>query len=445
MNKKPDLSFWQIWNLSFGFLGVQIGYALQNANTSRILQSLGADIHQLSYFWLAAPVAGLIVQPIVGLFSDRTWTRMGRRVPFIMGGAILSTFCLFLMPMSEVFVAVMAPLLFAAVIFLFMDVSFNVTMQPFRALVSDMLNEKQQTKGYSIQSFLINCGAVVGSILPFVLVTVFGISNVSTAESKIPASVSYSYYIGGGILLLTVLWTAFRTKEYPPAEFALYNGEKPEELKEKAKLGHLLKNVPKVMWQLGLVQFFSWAALFLMWTYSTPALAANLFGTTDTMSAEYSTAGDWVGVLFAAYAVFAGLFSIVIPRLARKMGNKRVYAISLLLGALGFIGMALIRDKWLLVVPMIGIGVAWGGILAMPYSILARSMDAEGTGLYMGLFNFTITIPQIVMGLLGGVVVRYLFHGNAVMMIVAAGVMMLLGALSVGIVKEKTDNNNVKG
>jgi maltose/moltooligosaccharide transporter len=438
---KPDLSFWQIWNLSFGFLGVQIGYALQNANTSRILQTLGADVGSLSYFWLAAPLAGLIVQPIIGLFSDRTWTRLGRRVPFILGGAVLSALCLFLMPRAEVLVAIMAPLLFAAVIFLFMDVSFNVTMQPFRALVSDMLNERQQTRGYSVQSLLINCGAVVGSLLPFLLVNVFGISNGPTAESKIPASVSWSYYIGGAILLGTVLWTAFRTKEYPPEKFAEYNGgtetatERAATGAEKPRLGALLRSVPRVMWQLGVVQFFSWAALFLLWTYSTPAIAANLYGATDSLSADYNTAGDWVGVLFAIYAVFAGLFSMVIPRLSSRLGNKRVYALALVLGALGFLGMALIHDKWWLIVPMIGIGAAWGAILAMPYSILARGMDARSTGLYMGLFNFTITIPQIVMGLVGGVVVKYIMGGNAVGMIVAAGVLMLLAAGSVGLVR----------
>ncbi len=437
MNKKPDLSFWQIWNLSFGFLGVQIGYALQNANTSRILQSLGADVGSLSYFWLAAPVAGLIVQPIIGLFSDRTWTRMGRRIPFILGGALLSTLCLLLMPNAEVLVAVMAPLLFAAVIFLFMDVSFNVTMQPFRALVADMLNEKQQTRGYSVQSLLINCGAVVGSILPFVLVNVFGISNSPGEGSKIPASVSWSYYIGGVVLLLTVLWTALRTKEYPPQEFARYNKVPETSAAERPKLWQLVRNVPGVMLRLAVVQFFSWAALFLLWTYSTPAISANLYGTTDPLSTDYNTAGDWVGILFAIYALFAGLFSIVIPRLAARLGNKGVYAMALVLGALGFTGMALIHDKWLLVLPMVGIGAAWGAILAMPYSILARSLDSHGTGLYMGLFNFTITIPQIVMGIVGGVVVNGLFGGNAVMMIVAAGVMMALGALSVGLIRER--------
>jgi maltose/moltooligosaccharide transporter len=438
MKQKPDLSFWQIWNLSFGFLGVQIGYALQNANTSRILQSLGADVSELSYFWLAAPVAGLIVQPIIGLFSDRSWTRLGRRVPFILGGALLSAMCLFMMPNAEVLVAIMAPLLFAAVIFLFMDVSFNVTMQPFRALVSDMLNDKQKTRGYSIQSLLINCGAVVGSILPFLLVNVFGINNVpEEGGSRIPASVSWSYYIGGAILLLTVVWTAIRTKEYPPREFAEYNGATSGEVSEKTDLRKLLKDIPPVMLKLGVVQFFSWAALFLLWTYSTPAIAANLFGTVDTASPEYGAAGDWVGVLFAVYAVFAGLFSIVIPRLAATIGNKRVYAGALVLGALGFAGMGLIHDKWLLIIPMIGIGAAWGAILAMPYAILSKGMTAEGTGLYMGLFNFTITIPQIVMGLVGGVVVKHLFNGNAVGMIFAAGVLILLGALSVGLVKEE--------
>lgn len=433
-NTKPDLSFWQIWNLSFGFLGVQTGYALQNANTSRILQSLGADVHQLSYFWLAAPLAGLIVQPIIGLFSDRTWTRMGRRIPFILGGAVLSALCLFLMPRAEFFVMMMPPLIFAAVIFLFMDMSFNVTMQPFRAPVSDKLNDSQKTRGYSVQSFLINCGAVLGSLLPFLLVNIFGLSNSSTPDSRVPQSVAWSYYIGGAVLLLTVLVTAFRTKEDPPEKFASYGeaaaGPSP-------KFGHLLKHIPKVMLQLGVVQFFSWAALFLLWTYSTPAIASNLYGTSDTLSEGYAVAGDWVGVLFAAYAVFAGLFSMAIPRLAARYGNRKIYAVTLVLGALGFAGMALLKSKWLLLLPMIGIGAAWGAILAVPYSILSKSLDVRNTGLYMGIFNFTITIPQIVMGLLGGLLVRYVFGSNAAAMLLLAAAFMLLAAASVSIVNEK--------
>lgn len=432
---KPDLKFWQIWNVSFGFLGVQIGYALQNANTSRIMQMLGADVHQLSYFWLAAPVAGLIVQPIIGMFSDRTWTRMGRRIPFILAGAILAALALFLMPNAEIFVLLMAPLAFAAIMLLFMDMAFNVTMQPFRALVADMLNDRQKTRGYAIQSFLINCGAVVGSVLPFILVNWFGLSNESTEASRIPASVAWSYYIGGLILLATVLVTAFKTKEYPPEQFLAYNGQ--TQAPPKLKISELIRDIPTVMLQLGVVQFFSWAALFLLWTYTTPAIAANAWGSTDIGSASYAEAGDWVGILFGAYAVFAGLFSIMIAKLAGKYGNKQIYAVSLVLGALGYLGLATMQDKWMLLLPMVGIGIGWAAILAMPYAILARSVQSERMGVYMGIFNFTITIPQIVCGLVGGMVVKHLFSNSAVPMIMVGAVCMLLAALSVGIVREK--------
>lgn len=433
---KPQLPFWQIWNLSFGFLGVQTGYALQNANTSRILQTLGADVHELSYFWLAAPIAGLIVQPIIGLFSDRTWTRMGRRIPFILGGAGFAALALFLMPNAEIFIYLMAPLLFAALMLLFMDMAFNVTMQPFRALVADMLNDKQRTKGYAIQSFLINMGAVVGSVLPFVLVNLFGISNESTAGSRVPSSVTWSYYIGGIILIGTVLVTSLKTKEYPPSEFYAYNGQ--AENTPKPKFRELMRSIPKVMLQLGVAQFFSWAALFLMWTYTTPAIAANVWGTADSSSAAYGEAGNWVGILFGAYAVFAGLFSIVIARIADKFGLKTIYALSLMLGAAGYFGLALIGDKWMLLFPMVGIGIAWAAILAMPYSILSRSVLCDRMGVYMGIFNFTITIPQIFCGLIGGIVVKHLFDNNAVSMIVVAAVSMVLASLSVGIVNVKS-------
>jgi maltose/moltooligosaccharide transporter len=428
--------------MSFGFLGVQIGYALQNANTSRILQSLGANVDELSYFWLAAPLAGLIVQPIIGLFSDRTWTRFGRRIPFILGGAVLAAVALFLMPNAELFVIMMAPLLFAAVMLLFMDMSFNVTMQPFRALVADMLNDTQKTKGYSVQTFLINCGAVVGSVLPFVLVHWFGLSNQSAPDARIPESVAWSYYIGGGILLATVLVTAFRTKEYPPATFFAYNRQPAAPAKPKFR--ELIKGIPKVMLQLGLVQFFSWSALFLLWTYTTPAIAANVWNTGDTTSAAYSAAGDWVGILFGVYAVFAGLFAMAMPKLAARFGNKAVYAVSLLCGAAGYLGMALLKDQWMLLAPMLGIGIAWGAILALPYAILSKSVQAERMGVYMGVFNFTITLPQIFCGLVGGMVVKYLFHGDAAAMIVVAAVCMGAAALSVGIVKEKkTEETNL--
>lgn len=435
---KPNLSFWQMWNLSFGFLGVQMGYALQNANTSRIFQSLGADIDTLSYFWLAAPIAGLIVQPIIGMFSDHTWCRLGRRIPFILGGAILAFLAMLFMPNAELVIYLMSPLLFAGAMLLFMDMAFNVTMQPFRSLVSDMLNDKQKTTGYSIQSFLINCGAVIGSVLPFVLVNWFGLSNISTPEAQVPQSVSWAYYIGGGLLILTVIWTAIRTREYPPKEFNEYNKiEEKDEKEERPNFWQLLRTTPKVMLQLGVVQFFTWAALFILWTYSTPSIAQSVWGVTNPRSLLYQEAGDWVGVMFGAYAAFAGLFSIIIPRLSARWGNKPIYSLSLICGALGYFGMAMIESKWGLMLPMLGIGIAWGAILALPYSILAKSLPAQSTGLYMGIFNFTITIPQIFVGLIGGMVIKYAFGGNPVSMIITAGVLMILAALSVGLVQER--------
>lgn len=435
-NKKPNLSFWQLWNLSFGFLGVQIGYSLQNANTSRILQSLGADVNELSYFWLAAPIAGLIVQPIVGLFSDRTWTKMGRRVPFILGGSILAVISLILMPNAEFFVHIMPALLFAAVMFLFMDMAFNVTMQPFRALVADMVNDKQRTKGYAIQTFLINIGAVVGSVLPFVLVNWFGFSNSSTPESQVPESVSWAYYIGGGILLATVLITVFFTREYPPKTYNQYNNSDSETV-EKPKFMELLRGIPKTMMQLAVVQFFSWFSLFLLWTYTTPAVAANVWGTHEVSSVAYNEAGDWVGILFASYSVFSALFALVIVWLSSKIGNKAIYSLSLIAGGLGFIGMVTFTDKWMLMIPMIGIGIAWAAILAMPYAILSSSIKSDRMGVYMGIFNFTVTIPQIVCGLVGGVMVKYLFDSNAAGMLVVGGISLLIGAISVYFIKEE--------
>lgn len=425
--KKPHLSFWQIWNMSFGFMGVQIGYSLQNANTSRILSAIGADPHNLSLFWLAAPLAGLFVQPIVGLSSDKTWTRLGRRIPFILGGAIVSALAMFFMPNSEHFAQLLPAVFFGAMMLLFMDVSFNVTMQPFRALVSDMVDESQRNQGYSIQSFLINVGAVIGSLLPYLLTNVFHVANEPGAGQKVAPTVIWAFYFGGGVLLLSVLWTALRTKEYPPEEYAKYNNL--EEVKEeKVNFFDLIKNVPLTMKQLAITQFFSWFALFLMWVYTTQGIAEHIWGTSDAHSKEFNEAGNWTGVIFAAYSVFAALFSLAITPLANKYGRKNIYMLSLILGGLGLVSMLFIKDKNLLLIPMIGLGISWAAILALPYAILSSSLPPKQTGVYMGLFNATITIPQIAAGIFGGFILSAL-GGHAINMLVVAGVSMVIAGI----------------
>lgn len=431
---KPKLSFWQIWNLSFGFLGVQIGYSLQNSNTSSIFESLGADVSHLSYFWLAAPLAGMIVQPIIGLFSDGTWSRLGRRIPYILGGSVISTLALALMPNCPRLLA-FAPLAMGAFILLFMDLSFNVTMQPFRALVADMLDDSQKTRGYVVQTFLINLGAVIGAVLPL-LMTWCGVSD-EAAPGTVPAHIAYSYYIGGAILLLTVLVTSLRTREYPPEEFARYNDINPEE-EHLPRPGFitLIRNIPPVMLRLGVTQFFSWAALFLMWTYLKPAITGVV---TDHATGEVLTTGatqTWVGVLNGIYPIPACLAALFLGRIAARWGNRTVYAGSLLFGAAGFAGLCLLHDQYALMLPMVGIGIAWAGILAMPYAILSRSVEPRHMGVYMGIFNFTITLPQIVIGLSGGAIIKYLFASEAVWMLALAALFMLLAALSVIFVRE---------
>lgn len=431
---KPKLSFWQIWNLSFGFLGVQIGYSLQNSNTSSIFESLGADVSHLSYFWLAAPLAGMIIQPIIGLFSDGTWTRLGRRIPYILGGSIVSALALALMPNCPRLLA-FAPLAMGAFILLFMDLSFNVTMQPFRALVADMLDDRQKTQGYVVQTFLINLGAVIGAILPLIM-TQLGVSDEADPGS-VPEHIAYSYYIGGAILLLTVLVTSFKTKEYPPEEFARYNDLKPEPEGPRPGFMTLMRNIPQAMVRLGVTQFFSWAALFLMWTYLKPAITGVV---TDHATGEILSAGatqTWVGVLNGTYPIPACIAALFLGRIAARWGNRPVYAACLLLGAAGFAGLCLLHNQYALMIPMVGIGIAWAGILAMPYAILSRAVEPRHMGVYMGIFNFTITIPQIVIGLTGGAIVKYCFASNAVWMLALAGLFMLLAALSVGFVREE--------
>jgi maltose/moltooligosaccharide transporter len=435
MAKKPILSFWQIWNMSFGFLGVQIGYSLQNGNTSRILSALGSDVEHLSYFWLAAPLAGLIVQPIIGLSSDKTWTRMGRRIPFIMAGALVSALAMFFMPNSEFFAKLVPPLFFGAAMLLLMDTSFNVTMQPFRSLVGDMVSEEQRNIGFSIQAFVINAGAVVGSLLPFIL-TWIGVSNVPNPGEKVAPTVIWAFYFGGGALLLSVLWTSFTTKEYPPEEYASYHDLNKEEHK-KSSFITLLEDTPKTMMQLAFVQFFSWFSLFLMWVYTTPAVAQNVWNTVpgDSVSAGYNEAGNWVGVIFAVYSLFGALFSIVMARLATRFGRKPIYLSSLIAGGIGLISMVFVKDQYGLIASMLGVGIAWAAILAMPYAMLSASLPAEKMGVYMGIFNATITIPQITAGLLGGILLS-LLGGQAVYMLGLSGISMIVAGISVIFIKE---------
>lgn len=439
--EKPKLSFWQIWNLSFGFLGVQIGYSLQNGNTSRILEALGADVHSIGYFWLAAPLAGLIVQPIIGLSSDKTWTRLGRRIPFIFFGAIVSALAMFFMPNAEYFAYLLPPLFFGGLMLLLMDTSFNVTMQPFRALVGDMVNDDQRNLGYSLQSALINFGAVFGSLLPWILAQ-SGIANVPAAGEKVADSVIWSFYIGGGILLISVLWTVFKTKEYAPKEHALYNkiDLDAEVKKEKVSILKLISTAPKIFWQLGFVQFFSWFALFLMWVYTTRAIANQVWGpdALDAKSIGFNEAGDWTGVLFAFYSAVAAFYSLLMPSVAKTIGRKKTYSFSLLLGGIGLISMFLIEDKNLLLLSMVGVGLAWAAILAMPYAMLSGALPADKMGVYMGLFNATITLPQIAAGLLGSTLIA-LFGGFPMAIIVIAGCSMLIAGLGVIFIKEKSE------
>ncbi len=444
MKQLPKLSFWQIWNLSFGFLGVQFGFALQNANASRILANLGADLHSLSLFWLVAPVMGLLIQPIVGAASDKTWNKLGRRSPYIFFGAIVSMIAMFFMPNAPYIIKAggTGVLIFGAVMLALMDGSFNVTFQPFRALVADMTPEDQRNIGYSIQSFLINVGAVIGSALPFIL-TAVGISNDPVA-GEVADSVIWSFYIGGSLLLLTVLVTVFKTKEYPPEEFEAYNNITQEDKEKKESFFSLLRNMPKTMRQLAIVQLFSWFPLFLMWVYSTPAIAQHYWNTPigDATSPAFNEAGNWVGICFAVYSLVAALFSVAMPSLIKISSRKLVYAMALALGGIGYISTYFFTNQYMLLISMVGIGIAWAAILAMPYAILSGSVPAKRMGMYMGLFNLTVVIPQIISGVFSGSILKFLFHEQAIYILVLAGVLMLIGAISVFFVTTKTQEQS---
>ncbi len=443
--KKRHLSFWEIWNLSFGFLGIQMGFALQNANASRVLQIFGADIHELSWFWIVAPLTGLIVQPIIGYYSDRTWTKLGRRRPFFLTGAVLASIGLILMPNADMFTAFMPALWVGAGMLMIMDASFNVAMEPFRALVADVMPADQRTLGFSVQTVLIGIGAVIGSWLPYVLTNWFGIAN--TAEpGKVPFSLILSFIIGAVVLMISILVTVFTTKEYTPEEMELINGKIEEEEKdEKSSLLHIFtdfKNMPLTMKQLSWVQFFSWFGLFGMWVFATPAIAHHVYGISldDTQSSTYQNAGDWVGILFGVYNAISAIYAFFLPAIAKKMGRKKTHAFSLIIGGLGLISIYFAPNENWLILSMIGVGVAWASILAMPYAILAGSIPSRKMGVYMGIFNFFIVIPQIINALIGGPIVKYLYGGNPIYALVVSGVSFLIAAILVSKVDDVDEN-----
>ncbi len=495
--KKPRLSFWQIWNMSFGFLGIQFGFALQNANVSRIFETLGASVDSIPILWIAAPVTGLIVQPIIGHMSDKTWGKLGRRRPYFLSGAILASLALLIMPNSPV-------LWVAAGMLWIMDASINISMEPFRAFVGDMLPSEQRTTGFSMQSFFIGTGAVIASALPYIMTNWFGISN-TAAKGEIPESVKLSFYIGGVVFLAAVSWTVFSTKEYPPDELLKYSSaddsskqnhavnseisDKSNFIKngliwflfgtvvtiylaiknlelglyvlfvgaaifgllqiivgvlihqKKTKNGFVVVindfySMPKTMRQLAFVQFFSWFALFSMWIYTTPAVTHHIYGATDTTSALYNKGADWVGVLMAVYNGFAAVMAFVLMWLAKITSRKTVHFISLVIGGLSLASFYVIKNPDILLISELGIGLAWASILAMPYAILAGSLPAEKMGVYMGIFNFFIVIPQITAASILGFFVKNLFGDEAIYALLLGGASMILAGILVMFVSD---------
>ena len=431
LKKKPDLSFAQLWNLSFGFFGVQIAYALQSANISRIFATLGADPHNLSYFWILPPLMGIIVQPIVGTLSDKTWCRFGRRIPYLFIGALVAVIVMCLLPNAgSLGMAVSTAMVFGLVSLMFLDTSINMAMQPFKMLVGDMVNEKQKALAYSIQSFLCNAGSLVGYVFPFFF-TFLGISNIAP-KGVIPDSVIYSFYIGAAILILCVIYTTAKVKEMPPKEYAEYHGLDKPLNEEKVNWLKLLREAPSAFWTVGLVQFFSWAAFLYMWNYTNGAIAETCWQTTDPTSEGFQAAGNWVGILFAVQAIGSVCWAVALPRFSNR---KVAYALSLVLGGTGFLMVPYVHNQYVLFVPYLLIGCAWAAMLAMPFTIVTNALNGSHMGTYLGLFNGTICIPQIIAAALGGTVLSLVGSEQSSMMTVA-GVLLIVGALSVTIIKE---------
>ena len=432
MKQKPDLSFWKLWNLSFGFFGVQIAYALQSANISRIFRTLGADPHDLSFFWVLPPLMGMIVQPIVGTLSDRTWTRFGRRIPYLFIGAAVAVAVMCLLPNAgSLGLALSAVMVFGLLMLMLLDTSINMAMQPFKMLVGDMVNERQKAKAYSIQSFLCNAGSVVGFLFPFFF-TAIGIAN-EAAPGIVPDSVIWSFYIGAAILILCVVYTVVTVKEWNPKEYAEYNGVS-EVKKDRANWFVLLKNAPATFWRVGLVQFFCWAAFLYMWTYVVDAVSGTVWGTIDSESADYQTAGNWTGVLYAIQALGSVAWAAVLMSFRNK---KLAYSLSLLLGGLGFALIPFMADQYLQIIPFLLIGCAWAAMLAMPFAFVTNALQGYGhMGTYLGLFNCTICLPQIVAALMGKPVIS-LLGGTPANMMFVAGLLLAIGSVCVFGIKEK--------
>lgn len=447
MTQKPDLSFWKLWNLSFGFFGVQIAYALQSANISRIFATLGADPHNLSYFWILPPLMGILVQPIVGTLSDKTWCRFGRRIPYLFVGATIAVLVMCLLPNAgSLGLTVSGAMLFGLIALMFLDTSINMAMQPFKMLVGDMVNEKQKAKAYSIQSFLCNAGSVAGYIFPF-LFTFLGIKNVAE-QGVVPDSVIWSFYVGAAILILCVIYTTMKVKEWNPQQYAEYNEVKREEGRvknsnaeapeDKANWITLLCNAPSTFWKVGLVQFFCWAGFLYLWNYSTGAIAETVWNTTDPKSAEFQEAGNWVGILFAVQAVGSVLWAVVLPQFKN---TKMAYSVSLIIGGVGFALIPFLHDQYLQFISFLMIGAGWAAMLAMPFTFVTNALQGYGhMGAYLGLFNGTICIPQIVAAICGGGVLSLVGSHQSNMMIVA-GILLICGALSVSIIKDHQKEN----
>ncbi len=435
MKQKPNLPFWGLWNLSFGFFGVQIAYALQSANISRIFATLGADPHNLSYFWILPPLMGILVQPIVGTLSDKTWTRFGRRIPYLFIGAATAVLVMCLLPNAgSLGLAVSAAMMFGLIALMFLDTSINMAMQPFKMLVGDMVNEEQKAKAYSIQSFLCNAGSVVGFLFPFFF-TYIGIKNVAE-KGVVPDSVIWSFYIGAAILILCVIYTTLKVKEWNPQEYAEYNAvaEHAEEKEDSANWLTLLRKAPTTFWKVGLVQFFCWAAFLYMWNYSTGAIAETVWNSTDPASEAFQAAGNWVGVLFAVQAIGSVIWAAVLPQFKN---TKAAYAISLIIGGIGFAIVPFIHDAYLQFIPFLLIGCAWAAMLAMPFTFVTNALQGYGhMGAYLGLFNGTICIPQIIAALCGGLVLSLVGSHQSTMMIVA-GCLLVVGAACVTVIRHK--------